>query len=985
MRRADLVARFSQAVDVEKAESLVDKGARTVGLPSTETYTSQNVADICEAIEQQTEGYLRLLATEIRVSERTQERFDALLEQVTDPVVTVRFEDETPVVAAMNPAFRETFGYGSAAIDQRLDDLIVPEDVAEPVEPWLSPHTGDGQEAQRLTDDGERRTFLLRTVVVTRETGRVEGYGIYTDITERKEPERRYEAVFNNTYQFMGLLESDGTVLKVNEPAREFGDLAPEKVGGRRVWETSFIAWSEVTQARTMRAVERAATGEFVRHELEVMGADGKATIDFSVRPVLDDTGDVELLVIEGRDITGERQRRARHERQREALVELATDQAVATGDLGTALHRITETAADVLDVPRVNVWMVEDQGGATLLDCVDHYDRTMDAHTSGMDLATEEYPEYFEALESHRAIDAVDARSDPRTAELTDDYLEVHDIGAVLDATIRSVGETIGVVCHEHVGGTREWTDDEVDFASDIADIVHRALRNHERKERKLELERYETMLNRAGDIVYATDPDGYLTAVNDAATAFLGYSREEVVGAHVSLVMDDTDVATGEAIIQELLADEDRDEGVFEMNLVTRDGERIPCEDHIQVLVSDGEFQGVVGVVRDITERKEYENTLEALHATTRALFRCETRDEVAQQTAAAAKSVLGYPTNVVRLCSADGTSLQPVAVTEDAKAVYGKRPTYAVGEGPVGEVYASGRTRVCEDVQQLDDGFDRGDARAGLYVSLGEYGALSINSRAVDAFDQTDVQLAELLATNVEAALDRAADERELRERTQELRRQNERLDKFASVLSHDLRNPLNVAQGRLDLAQRECDSEHLDSVAQAHDRMDTLIQDVLTLTREGRSVGETTTVSVATVAEAAWDHVETDEATVEITGSQEIKADESRLRQLFENLFRNAVEHAGNACTVSVGTLDDPPGFYVADDGPGIPPDESDTVFDSGYSTASEGTGFGLSIVKQIAEAHGWEVNVTASDRGGARFEICGTSSANQQDD
>jgi len=138
MRRADLVARFSQVVDVEKAESLVDEGARTVGLPSTKTYTSQNVADICEAIEQQTEGSLRLLATDIRVSERAQERFDVLLEQITDPVVTVRFEDETPVVAAMNPAFRETFGYGSEAIDQRLDELIVPEDVDEPVEPWLS-------------------------------------------------------------------------------------------------------------------------------------------------------------------------------------------------------------------------------------------------------------------------------------------------------------------------------------------------------------------------------------------------------------------------------------------------------------------------------------------------------------------------------------------------------------------------------------------------------------------------------------------------------------------------------------------------------------------------------------------------------------------------------------------------------------------------------------------------------------------------------
>lgn len=100
---------------------------------------------------------------------------------------------------------------------------------------------------------------------------------------------------------------------------------------------------------------------------------------------------------------------------------------------------------------------------------------------------------------------------------------------------------------------------------------------------------------------------------------------------------------------------------------------------------------------------------------------------------------------------------------------------------------------------------------------------------------------------------------------------------------------------------------------------------------------------------------------------------IDADPSRLQQPPENLFHNAVHHAGSDATVRVAPLDGQ-GSYVADDGPGIPADERSTVFDLGYSTAAGGTGFGLSIVEQIAEAHGWTVGITAGEDGGTRFEI-----------
>jgi len=212
---------------------------------------------------------------------------------------------------------------------------------------------------------------------------------------------------------------------------------------------------------------------------------------------------------------------------------------------------------------------------------------------------------------------------------------------------------------------------------------------------------------------------------------------------------------------------------------------------------------------------------------------------------------------------------------------------------------------------------------------------------------------------------------------------------RLEEFASVVSHDLRNPLSVAQGRLALAReaRDADSDHLGDVAGALDRMDALIEDLLALARAGDAATDREAIELVAAAEAAWGTVETGSATLVIEADGVVSADRGRLRQLLENLFRNTVEHGstspssesredGDGVTVTVGDLSDRKGFYVADDGPGIPEGEHERVFEAGYSTASEGTGLGLSIVREVADAHGWEVGATESAAGGARFEITG---------
>ena len=462
---------------------------------------------------------------------------------------------------------------------------------------------------------------------------------------------------------------------------------------------------------------------------------------------------------------------------------------------------------------------------------------------------------------------------------------------------------------------GLRDFLFRSVPFRGDDGDLMAYGIYVDitARKRRERELERYRTIVESTGDPVYTLDADGYITYVNEALEAMTGYDADTLVGEHMGLIVPDDDVERSEALIRDLLGEPGRTNDTVETDLVRADGSRVCCENHIALLPFDEEFQGTAGVIRDITERKERKRELEA----------------------------------------------------------------------------------------------------------------------------------------------------------------QNERLDRFASVVSHDLRNPLQVAQGHLELVGERLDGEDesFERVRDALDRMDALVADVLTLAREGETVSDPEFVSLADTAHLAWASVDTATARLDVDTDATVLADRGRLQRLFENLMRNAVEHGstssrsqahgnsvehgstssraqpddvteqssvgsqtagqsddavehgstsprsqahGNSAelrsasnrtatqsgdsaehdstsgrstagaddggvTVRIGTFaadgpHDDAGFFVADDGPGIPVAERDRVFEAGYSTSDDGTGFGLDIVRSIASAHGWAADVTESDRGGARFEF-----------
>jgi signal transduction histidine kinase len=360
----------------------------------------------------------------------------------------------------------------------------------------------------------------------------------------------------------------------------------------------------------------------------------------------------------------------------------------------------------------------------------------------------------------------------------------------------------------------------------------------------------------------------------------------------------------------------------------------------------------------------------------------------------------------------------------------------PSDPSGRGPGGEAI---RTREIQPVQDvfaepsLEPWWDflerRGVESMAVVPLVGEervYGFLSVYANRSNVFDAPEREALSELGESVGHALDSMTARDRLARRERELSRQNERLDEFASVVSHDLRNPLNVVQGNLELALETGDREYLERMAGALDRMDELIEDVLALARNGQAVSEFRPVDLRAVAEVAWETTTTGDATLVLEdGLGTVQGDEGRLVRVFENLFRNAVEHAstgppqepgdvaegdpasgrsddgsapevtagddftrgssgddeGEGLTVSVGWTDD--GFYVADDGPGIPEGKRGQVFETGFSTDPGGTGFGLNIVRSIAEAHDWEVVATESDDGGARFEFTGIAAAENE--
>lgn len=301
----------------------------------------------------------------------------------------------------------------------------------------------------------------------------------------------------------------------------------------------------------------------------------------------------------------------------------------------------------------------------------------------------------------------------------------------------------------------------------------------------------------------------------------------------------------------------------------------------------------------------------------------------------------------------------------VSQSVEEILGYEPAELVGENIAGRIHPDDRAEILEGLaENVDEPGYISTYRVRFRNSDDEWRVIEVRARNLldDPF--------------VEGIVLNSRDVTEKQRQKRKLMRQNERLDQFAGIVSHDLRNPLNVAVGHLDILDANVeDDDSIETIHRQLDRMEDIIDDSLTLARSGETVTETESIDLETIARNAWENVDTGETTLDVTETRQLECDRNRLLNVFENLFRNSVEHNDSAgLVVRIGPLDEGRGFYVEDTGAGIPEERSEGVFEQGYTTSRDGTGFGLAIVKDIVQAHGWRISLTESDDGGARFEI-----------
>jgi len=454
----------------------------------------------------------------------------------------------------------------------------------------------------------------------------------------------------------------------------------------------------------------------------------------------------------------------------------------------------------------------------------------------------------------------------------------------------------------------------------------------------------------------------------VNECFEAMTGHTESDLRGDHwTALTGPDTDdqaLASVERAIDREAAT------TVELRLYGATDE--PFWDRVRLvpIEIDSETTRLVSFHEDISDEYTREDALEALHGVATHIQTDETIDAVATRTVDAAVHILDFD-----MCSVvlrEGDWLVPRANSADAPPGGSRR--MRVDQGLAGETYQTGESYLIDDVVADETSKPAKDAyRSAISVPIGDRGVFQAVKTEPEWFDEDDLELTELLVTHTASAIERI-------EREQDLQRQNERLASFVGVVSHDLRNPMNILAGALDLAERTGDTEHFERGQRALDRMDQLLEDLLALARQGEDIEATSAVALEDLVEASWETVETADATFTVETDTVLQCHPGRLKQLFENLFRNAVEHGGESVTVTVGDLPGEDGFYVADDGPGIPEENRQGVFESGYTTSRDGTGFGLSIVAEIVAAHDWAIDITESESGGARFEITGVTFA-----
>ena len=535
------------------------------------------------------------------------------------------------------------------------------------------------------------------------------------------------------------------------------------------------------------------------------------------------------------------------------------------------------------------------------------------------------------------------------------------------------------------------------------------------QRDELQRELERYETIVETVPDGAYVLDEDFHFQFVNEAYATMVGYSRDALIGSHVSKVTSRQAIEKSTALREELLAG-DRSIAIIEQDLQTADGGTIPVETRSQLLPFEDHFRGTSGVSRDITERLERERALTfrarqqaAISDLGQYALQNPELDRLFDEAASVVADVLDNGYSMVLDFDAETEELllrQGVGwrdgfvgrTTLSAETVNSQSSYTLHAEEPVVVTDLEAETRFSGSYLLTTH-----EVTSGISTIIasddGPWGILGTHDTRETSFTDEDVAFVQSVANILAEAIEREQYQQDLEGLVDDLEasndrleQSNERLEQFAYAASHDLQEPLRMISSYLQLIENrygdaldEDGTEFLDYAVDDADRMREMIEGLLTYSRvESRSASFESVALDEVFTDALADlQMKIEEHDAEITADSlpHVSGDERQLCQLFQNVLDNAIEYSGNSTPrvhVSAERTGETWAVSVRDEGIGIDMEDQTRIFELFKRLHAQndhpGTGLGLALCERIVERHGGEIWVESEPGIGSTFSF-----------
>ncbi|PMB43336.1 histidine kinase [Fischerella thermalis CCMEE 5205] len=444
-----------------------------------------------------------------------------------------------------------------------------------------------------------------------------------------KASESKYRHLVETSRDIIWSVDTSGCITYVNSAVKQILGYEQQEMIGRCF--TEFVPPAQLAQ--DLCAFECILNGESIfEYETIRIGKDGNLVyLIFNAIAVEDEEGKIVGVTGTATNIT-ERKRAeqaltASADKLRNhnlVLTQLAKNQVLYQGDLKAALRNITEVAAKNIEVERVSIWLYDET--RTQIQCLDLFEKSSNRHSDGGSLVAADYPSYFQVLEQDQPIVATDAHTDSRTKEFSESYLTPLGITAMLNTPVKLEGMTVGVLCLEHTGTTRDWTAEDQNFARSLSNLVSLALEARERLRTFKALRESEAKLASAfrsspDPITLTTFPEIRYIEVNDSFCRFFGYSRSQVIDRNyreLNIWVNQEECTMLTQVLRHTKAIRNH-----EVEFRTANGELKTTLFSAELIEIDGQ-QYLLGTAHDITERKQAENESRLLLVTTQAISR-------------------------------------------------------------------------------------------------------------------------------------------------------------------------------------------------------------------------------------------------------------------------------------------------------------------------------------------------------------------------